>query len=1007
MRNPMFRSRPGFSLTASLAAIALAQLAAPAVAQTAPDPAQDSAADAAAQDDSVSNADIVVTGSRIARPELSMPNPVQVITTEAIEQSGKTNLTEFLIDTPALLGSQSNQDVAGSNLSNAQNVGVNLLDLRNLGTQRTLVLVDGRRHVAGYPGIAAVDVNTIPSDLVQRIDILTGGASAVYGADGVTGVVNFILKDDFDGLRIRLQNNISQRGDAGSRFAAVTLGKNFAEGRGNITAAYEFQETDRFSQRDRLQYGLTGPSYGFARNRADGAPGSATDDPNVPDRILYTNLRWADSSMGGAVDLDGDFTPDRTGEGGIYDLGTYVPGSAFTVGGSSTPVESYYGDYLPYIRRHIGNVMGKFEFSPALEIYAQAKYVRSTAYTFAQPTYDFYTELAPDNAYLIQRYGAAAITGPAVFSRDHFDFGIRRYELQRELWRTVVGARGDIGSGFKYDLSYVFGQSTQKSTNRNDRLTDRYYAALDAVVDPATNQITCRINLPGQTNINGVNYGGQPVATGAPVTFQRGQCVPINILGFGSPTQEALDFVTVDHTDWARVQQHVVSAVLTGNTESYFELPGGGVGFAIGAEYRKEKSHYIPSDVSLAGLVMDNAPARVDRGSFDVKELFAEINLPILKDLPFAQSLSVGGAYRLSDYSTIGRTNTWNVNGAYSPVRDITFRGTYSEAVRAPNITELFAGGSGTYEFITDPCGPERLAEGTQYRAANCTAALTAAGLTPGQQAAFDPANDFTSPQNSSLLGFQGGNRTLNEETARTWTVGTVVRPRFIPGLSITADWYDIKIRQAINYSTAQSVVDLCVDQPTLNNIYCNVISRGTNGYINFFTIIPENVSEYQTAGLDVSLAYRFEPFKDAGTFTIRAQGNYLNKLEFVPSAGADTQNDLDSAAYPAPKYSATFDLTWSKGPVTLNYGVNWWAKTRRVSREQEAANPDYVASQYIWYKEKWEHELYASYDIDDRFNIYAGVNNLFDTKPDVAAAGYPISAVGRSFFLGAKAKIF
>lgn len=210
--------------------------------------------------------------------------------------------------------------MAGSNLNGgAQNVGVNFLNLRNLGTSRTLVLVDGRRHVAGYPGIAAVDINTIPTDLIQSVDVLTGGASAIYGADGVSGVVNFILKRDFEGLRLRAQNGISQRGDAGSRFVGVTAGKNFADGRGNITATYEFQETDRFSQLKRLNYGKTGPSYTFARNPADGAPGSAGDDPNVPDRVLLTGLRWADSSMGGAIDFGQDYVPDFTGEGGVYD----------------------------------------------------------------------------------------------------------------------------------------------------------------------------------------------------------------------------------------------------------------------------------------------------------------------------------------------------------------------------------------------------------------------------------------------------------------------------------------------------------------------------------------------------------------------------------------------------------------------------------------------------------------------------------------------------------------
>jgi outer membrane receptor protein involved in Fe transport len=994
--------RPGGRARLALASSLLAMtIATPAFAQDTPDPAPAQTDTATAAPDQEPEAEIVVTGSRIARPELSLPNPVQVLSAETIEQSGKVNLTDFLVNSPALLGSQTSILSAGSNLSSAQAVGLNLLDLRNLGTARTLVLVDGRRHVAGAPGIAAVDINTIPTDLVEKVDILTGGASAIYGADGVSGVVNFVLKKDFEGLRVRGQTSISQRGDAGDRFVAVTAGKNFADGRGNVTFAYEYNQTDRFSQSDRLNYGKTGPSYAFVRNLDD--PNGPSDNDGVPDRILYTNLRWADSSPGGAIDLDGDFAPDRTGEGGIYDVGTYLPGSAFTIGGSSTPRETYYGDYTPYTRRHIANVMAHYEFSPAFELYAEGKYVRSKAYTFAQPTYDFLTELAPDNAYLQQRFGADAANG-AVFSRDNFDFGIRRYEMERELFRTVVGAKGEIASNLNYDVSYVFGQSTQESTNRNDRITERYYAALDAVSDGAGG-ITCRINLPGQTTIQGNNYGGQPIYNGAPKTFTPGQCVPLNILGAGSPSQAALDFVTVDHSDWARIQQHVVSAALSGNTGSFFNLPGGPIGFAIGAEYRKESSNYIPSDYSLAGALMDDAPKRVDRGSFDVKEVFGEINLPILADMAFAKNLSIGGAVRFSDYSTIGRTTTWNVNGSYSPVRDITFRGTYSEAVRAPNIVELFAGGSGSYEFITDPCGVDRVAEGTQYRAANCSAALTALGINP---ATFDPGADFTSPQNSSLLGFQGGNRDLTEETAKTWTAGVVLRPSFVPGFELSADWYDIRLKQAIRYSTAQDIVDLCVDQPDLNNFYCGLIQRSpTNGYVSFFTINPENVAAYETAGLDVSLNYRFQPFDDVGTFNISLQGNYLNKLKFVPTAGADPENELESAVYPAPKFSAMFDLTWIKGPVKMNYGINWWSKTRRATPEQAAANPDYYPAGYMWYKEKWEHEFYIAYDVSDRFNIYAGVNNLLDTKPDVGATAYPISAVGRSFFLGVKANIF
>lgn len=946
---------------------------------------------------------IIVTGSRIARPELALPNSVSVVDAVTIEQSGATTITDFLVNSPALLGSTTNIDVAGSNLPNAQQVGVNNLDLRNLGTSRTLVLVDGRRHVAGSPGSAAVDVNTIPTDLIEKVEVLTGGASAIYGADGVTGVVNFLLKRDYEGIGVRGQVNFSQRGDAGSRFGSIIAGKNFADGRGNITAAYEYNETDRFLQTQRLNYGRTGPTYSFARNPAETPGDPDNDDPNVPDRLLYNDLRWADSSLGGAIDLDQDFVPDFTGEGGRYNVGTYLPGTAFTIGGSSTPREIYYGDFTPYSRRHVANVMGHFEVSPALDLYAEAKYVRSKADTFSQPTYDLYTVLAPDNAFIEQRFGAGA-TGPdgAFFSRDNFDFGQRRYEMERELWRTVVGARGDLGSNLRYDLSYVWGQSTMTATNYGDRITDRYYAALDSVYD-ANGNVTCRINLPGQTTVSGTSLGNPVDFNGAPVTFAPGECVPLNILGNGTPSQAALDWVLANHSSWARISQHVVSGSIAGDTGSFFELPGGPIGFALGGEYRKEKSDDRPSQASLDSILIDSSPSQPTLGSFDVKEVFAEINLPLLADVPMAEVLSVGGAIRLSDYSTIGSTTTWNVNGTYSPVRDIAFRGTYSRAVRAPNINELFSGNSGTFEFIIDPCGEDRLEEGTQYRVANCTAALNAVGK---ELDGFDPANSSFSPQNSSLLGTTGGNPTLQEETATTWTAGVVLRPSFIRGLTLTADWYDIKLDNAIRTPTAQDTADLCYDQPTLDNPFCNGLERETEfGFISNYAVLPQNVATYETAGLDVNLQYRFEPFTNGGQFNVSLVGNYLDKLKFVPSLGAEIEDDKYLSTYPAPEFSAMFDLTWTKGPVMLNYGINWMSKTRRVTREQEAANPDYLPAEFIWYKERWEHEIYVRYELDDRFQFYGGITNLFDTKPDVGAVAYPVSAVGRAGFFGVRIK--
>jgi outer membrane receptor protein involved in Fe transport len=955
---------------------------------------------------------IVVTGSRIARPEFSEPNPIQAYTSESIQQAGVTNLTDFLLDSPALQGSISNQDVAGSNLPNAQFVGVNLLDLRNLGTNRTLVLVNGRRHIAGYPGTAAVDINTIPVDLIDRVDILTGGTSAVYGADGVSGVVNFILKKNFEGLSVRGQAGISQRGDAGNRYISAVYGKNFADNRGNIAVAYEFNTIDRFSQRKRLNWGKTGPSTRFVRNQAD-----LPDDPNIPDYIPLSGLRWIDTSPGGAIDLDLDYYPDFTGEGTPYDRGVYA-GSGFVIGGDSTPQDSYFGDYTPFSQRHIFNAFGSFEFSDKLRFFGEAKYVRAKGATYAQPTYNFYDYIYPDNAYLIQRFGEdAAPDGAIITGRDNFDFGIRRYSTKRKTIRTVAGFDGRLSDNLRYEASYTFGQVKSAGTNQGDRIADRFFAAMDAVVNPANGQITCRINLPGETEIRNPFTSTYGYAGGAPSTFQPGQCVPLNLFGEGSPSQEALDFVLTTHTDNARIRQHVLSAYISGDTGAFFNLPGGPVGFAFGAEYRRESSLDVPSDISstliptfdsagnpkdVAALI-DNSFASIEKGHFSVKEAFGEINLPILSKAPYAETLSVGGALRLSDYTTIGNTKSWSTNAVYAPVKDITFRGTYSQSVRAPNVNELFAGTTGTFEFITDPCGIDRITSGTSTREANCIATLTALGIDP---ATFDPANDTTSPQLSSIQGLTSGNRDLGAETAKTITAGVVFRPQFIPGLNLAFDWYKIKLKDAVNTPTAQETAELCVDQPTLENIFCQSVTRDPEtGYVQTFQVLPVNVANFKTSGIDMALNYRFTPAGNIGTFNFKMNGNLLKTLQFIPTPGAETDEDVTEPF--SPRWSATSDLTWTKGPLTINYGVNWYSKTRRSVKEITDVNPDRYERRYRWYKPYWEHQMQVAYDINKRMNVYVGVNNLLDTKPDVGAAGYPQSAVGRFFYAGARVKAF
>ena len=391
-------------LSATASGLALI-LSSQAVAQTAPTPdaqtapANPTAADTAPEPDV---ADVVVTGSRIARPEIDSPTPVTSFSSANLQQSGRVNVTDFLVQNPALIGSSTSAEQSGSSAGFGA-TGVNLLNLRNLGTDRTLVLVDGRRHVAGLPGSASVDINTIPADLIDRIDVTTGGASAVYGADGVSGVVNFVLKRDFEGLTARAQTGISEDGDAGNRYFSVTAGTNFAGDRGNIALNYEFRDDDRVSSFARGRTGDPLQAFGLVRDPTD-----FPDSPTAFDRVLTNNLRYADSSRDGAIDLDLDQIPDFTGSGKVYDRGRLLPGSGgLTQGGDSTPTAGYQGDLQPKNRIHNVNLLTSFEVSPALRFFAQGKYANTKSYSIAQPSFDFFTYLAPDNAFLIDRFGAA------------------------------------------------------------------------------------------------------------------------------------------------------------------------------------------------------------------------------------------------------------------------------------------------------------------------------------------------------------------------------------------------------------------------------------------------------------------------------------------------------------------------------------------------------------------------------------------------------------------------
>ena len=560
---------------------------------------------------------IVVTGTRIARPEAESPNPLVTITAQRIQQAGQTSVTDAIMRNPALIGSQGTVLSAGRRTDlGFGEAGVNLLNLRNLGRDRTLVLVNGKRHVAGIPDSAAVDINSIPQDLIERVDVLTGGASAIYGADGVSGVVNFVLKRDFQGLRLRMENGVTQRGDGYHAFASLTAGRNFADGRGNMALAYEFARQNRIDSHQRDYLGDPAKFFLIVGDPVDLLQNG--DDPRVPDRKPTNHLVWADSAPDGAIDLNLDGVPDFTGSGLPYDPGNHLPQSGgSTFGGSGTPRAGYYGDIAAQTERHAANLLASYTFSPAARLSLEAKYVRNTALSYGQPSFDYYSYLSPDNAYLLQRFGAVAAPDGAWMTRDNFDIGQRGKGSTRETVRGVFGLDGALSDHLRYELSYVNGQTRSRIVTTNARLGDRYYAALDAVVDPGTGRITCRINLPGESVVDPNNWDD------APTTFASGQCVPLNLLGNGVASQAALDFVRYSSVSTARIDQHVVSGQVTGDLGSLFVLPGGPVRFALGGEYRKEQSAFRSDPYLKAGLLLNTAAVAPTGGGFDVKEGFA------------------------------------------------------------------------------------------------------------------------------------------------------------------------------------------------------------------------------------------------------------------------------------------------------------------------------------------------------------------------------------------------
>ncbi len=1020
---------------------------------------------------------IIVTGSRIRQPNLTSANPVAVISGDQIFDQGNTNLGDLLNNLPQFRNTvslQNSNDSLGTS-------GLNLLDLRGLGTQRTLTLVNGRRHVGSdvlLNGVS-VDVNTIPDELVQRVDILTGGASAVYGSDAIAGVVNFILKDNYDGFKIRTQTGVSRYSDAGRQFVSVTAGQNFADGRGNIVASLEFSHNDDY-------FGSQRPSilnqHGFVVTDTDPA-GSPNGSDGVFDRTYYRDIRSATIGLGGSVAVFQDPTVAKCGKNvspftcsyQFQPDGSLVPQTGQRIGigpngsflgGNGT--DSREGDEFglsPDLKRYSANIIGHFEISKAFVPFFEAKYVRtesvgsqsgpffSQGTTLGDPgnrervrldnpflnadartllTNEFLTTTVNPNtgaafadtvdddgnvtvtaAQKLAAQRAAIAAGTFRFSlrRNVFDFGVRDEALKRDTYRIVGGIRGDFNTDWHYEVAVNYGETKETNIIKGNVNVQRYLLALDTTRD-ANGNIVCRSKLNPAGTISYLT--GDPLSDGDDprLAGDIAACAPLNPFGQGSISQAAKDYILVDSMARGKITQLDISGYVSGDTSGFFNLQGGPIGFSAGGEYRRETLYYKLDDLTQEGYAFYNAIPTLNAPSFKVKEAYAELRAPIFKDKPFFNELSLLGNGRVANYKgATGTVYAYGGTAIWKPIHDITFRGTYARSVRAPNLSELYS--AQTQNFapgFADPCSARNIATGTKYRAANCAAA--------GIPSSYDYVYI------SSLETLSGGNPNLKAEKSDSFTGGVILEPRLIPGFSISADYFNIKVKGAIASVDAQDIADLCYDLPSTSNQYCPLIQRagaggGANGEIpgqileGTLLASSLNYAKLKRTGVDVQINYNHR-FRFAEiAFQAFWTHNFVDSDFRDPSDPNYADSNYDELNSPSDQVNVRSSIKFGK--VTFGYNLRWIDGMYLNAYEDYNSlngdppqNADYAPIKK--YPSVWYHDLRAAVDVTDRFTFYGGVDNVTNRLPPYGLTGVGDGSgiydnVGRYMYVGATAK--
>jgi len=933
---------------------------------------------------------IVITGSRIRRDSFDTTQPTMVVGSDTIDNLGLTNVGEALQTLPAFGPPASNPVGAQAGSFGS---GQTFVDFFGLGSQRTLTLVNGRRYVSSntasiFGPVASgsqVDLNTIPSLMVDRIETVAVGGAPIYGSDAIAGTVNIILKDHFEGLRFDGQYGLAEEGDADEYRLQAMAGTSFGGGRGNIIAAFEYNKSQGllYSDRKRTARGLF-----FT---APGDPDYPYDNQLIEDRRINIMSEYGNPLTADIIPGFGAGIYDDSGNELVFDAsGNLIPLDFGTPSGS---VVNYSGgnglslvplsNLLTPTERYLGNIQANYEITDNVKAFVEFSYAHSKGTQLReQPVYNTWlfgdagdadgNLIIPLSNPFLSDAARATIAknldfdGDGTPDQDYFYLGRANTDLISgegsstvELYRIVGGLEGEMQISdrtFSWDISGNYGRSKTVGASR-ELVQQNFLNALAGCPEGIVN---------------------------SPIATVSGTCAAFNPFGHQN-SQAVKDYVTTVAHPTAINEQWVISANMSGEL---FSLWSGAndVSIALGYEHRNESADFDPGAFFYGAVDPDDPtgprtqygrsiPIDPVKGEYNTDEIFGELLVPLVSpamNVPFVYSLELNGAARYVVNSLTGGDVTWSAGGRWQPTEDLTFRGNFTRSIRAPAVTELFNPTSSIFTTADDPCDARFIGSGPNptVRQANCAAA----GL---------PANFTSNIVDFTTEGSLSGNTDLMNEKADSWTIGAVLTPRFMPGFSLSVDWVDISLKNAILSVDAEQTLEACYDSPTFPSSACGQIDRDAEGQVEFIRTGYLNAASYDYQGLIAELLYRFDtPFLGASSsMTLRASYQYIDKLEQRVGEG-DLATQRGGIGYS--KHQLTGSMLYSNGPI------DFFLQGQYIG--PAVMDPDAAPSTYDYYNidSTVIFDASISAKVTDNVRLRFIVDNVFNSK-----APFPVPANG------------